>query len=492
MKSLAKWQMISFLSRGVATALGIVQGAVIFRILSQPEFGLKELALSIGGTLGIYQHLGLASASTREIAAAKDDSEVFKIFVTSVFVRYCVTLPLAVGLFFSAGYLARKYPGLDVLLKLYAVSLLFQGMQSILNAVISGTKRFKSLFLYQIIIAVVSVGLYIPLVYFFRVTGFFYAFLIFNIISTGSLAFIAFKPLKGKMVFPSVPDFRRLFKDIFSISMAIYVVKVLYTNWEKLGNNLLGIFVSAEAVAIYGFAAIIAKKLMLISDSVTTVNLPVLSEKFEHDIEDFKETFSSNFNKIFVIVLIAAVLGAFWSSQVVIVYGGFQKYLEYKESLRLVPPLIIAFVFYSFINIIQSSILVPAKLVKGMITGFLLLLGSTALAFVLTNSFMNTLYSMAWSMSLGGVLCLVYFYFIVKKSLKFVFFNHDHVLLLLQAFAICFAGFIENFWLKSLTFTVLFALLLSGIYISGLVTKEEVILVKNKLLGFLPCKNTKA
>jgi len=55
--------------------IGIFQGAIVFRILSQHEFGVKELALSIGGALGIYQHLGLASASTREVAAAKDNKE---------------------------------------------------------------------------------------------------------------------------------------------------------------------------------------------------------------------------------------------------------------------------------------------------------------------------------------------------------------------------------------------------------------------------------
>ena len=64
---------------------------VNIRILTVGEWGVVQLAMSIGGTLGIYQHLGLVSASTREISSAKNDEDIFKIFVTSAVVRYCVT-----------------------------------------------------------------------------------------------------------------------------------------------------------------------------------------------------------------------------------------------------------------------------------------------------------------------------------------------------------------------------------------------------------------
>ena len=83
MKSLLKWQAISFISRGLAMAVGIVQSIVIVRILSVGEYGLITLATSIGGAFGIYQHLGLASGSTREISSAKNNKEIFEIFLTS-------------------------------------------------------------------------------------------------------------------------------------------------------------------------------------------------------------------------------------------------------------------------------------------------------------------------------------------------------------------------------------------------------------------------
>ena len=73
MKELGKWQIISFVSRGMAMFLGLVQTFVIIRVLTVGEWGIIQLAVSIGGALGIYQHLGLASASTREISSAEKE-----------------------------------------------------------------------------------------------------------------------------------------------------------------------------------------------------------------------------------------------------------------------------------------------------------------------------------------------------------------------------------------------------------------------------------
>ena len=80
MKDLGKWQIISMFSQLAAMLLGIVETFVVIRILSVGEWGLVQLAISIGGALGIYQHLGLVSASTREISSAKKEEDIFPAF----------------------------------------------------------------------------------------------------------------------------------------------------------------------------------------------------------------------------------------------------------------------------------------------------------------------------------------------------------------------------------------------------------------------------
>jgi len=486
MRDITKWQIVSFISRGMAMAFGLVQSFVILRILTQAQWGIVQLAISIGGALGIYQQLGLASASTREISSAKNDTQIFKIFVTSVFIRYIVTFPLAFGLFFFSDHIALNvyhHPEISFPLKIYAVTLLFQGFQSILNSVISGTMRFKNLFTYQVVIAFVSILIFIPLVYVYKINGYFYAFLIFNILSTSALSIIAFAPLRNKLVFPSWGDFKVLLKEIFSISIAIYFMKIIYTNWEKFGSNVIGLFSSAETIAIYGFALLFAKKIMNISDAVTDVNLPVLSEKFVNNIKDFKETFSDNFSKVFSLIIISAVGVTYWAPQIIYVLAGSKKYFEYFDSLHLIPPLILAFILYSIINIVTASIFIPAKLAREMTVSFVFLIAFTALSFVGSRGFLGDLTSMAWAMACGAFFSFWYMGFSIKKNLKFVFFSVNHYSLLIQGIIICFVGELNILWLKSLVFVPLMFLLLWNIISSKFVTKEDFVLAKDKFLS---------
>lgn len=474
MKELGKWQIISFISRGLAMVAGLVQSFVIVRILSVSDWGIVQLAVSVGGALGIYQHLGLASASTREISGAKDDDEVFKIFFTSVFIRYLVTLPIVLGLFFFAEHIAVNVyhsPDLIIPLKIYAGALLFQGVQSILNSVISGTKRFKNLFLYQVGISVMSVVLYVPLVYFFKVNGFFYAFILFNIINSLGLTIVAFKPLKATKISLTKNDFKRLFKEIFSISMAIYFVKILYTNWEKMGGNVLGLFNSPETVAIYSFALLYGKKLMSISDSVTDVSLPVLSEKFKNNLEEFRATFSRNFDKIFVFVILSATVASYWAPEIIRVLVGSDKY---EASYVLVPAVILSFIIYSFINIVKSSVLIPAKMTKTMIFTFLFLILGTGGFFLLTYKELGLLGAMSWGMAFGSILAFILMNILIRKVLGFAYFKSAHTAILIQSLSIIMLGSSDNTLYRQIFFIPLLLMLMWSFMISKFLTISEV------------------
>lgn len=490
MKELFKWQFISLISRGMAMFIGLVQSFVILRILTQAEWGIVQLALSIGGALGIYQHLGLASASTREIAASKDDTKVFKIFLTSVLIRYMITLPLAFGLFILAPKIAAQVynnSSLAIPLQIYAITILFQGFQSILNSVISGTKRFKELFTYQVIIAFLSVFVYLPLVYFYGVLGYFYAFLLFNVISTLILSVIAFAPLKGKLLWPSKKDFMALFKEIFSISLVIYVVKIIYTNWEKLGPNILGMSLSPEKIAIYSFALMFAKKIMSISDAVTDVNLPVLSEKFTNNLEDFKTTFTQNFDKVFSFVIISSAVASYWAPEIIKFAVGAERYIEYYDSLILILPLLIAFIIYSLINIVKSSILIPAKMVSTMLLSFVFLMVFTLLTFGVFHytSTANVLLAMSVSMAVGSLVSYMYICMSIKSKLGFSHFTQSHILILIQFISIGYASTIDIIWLKAGLFVYLISLLIAAVMVAGFLTKKEINQIHTKLFSYL-------
>jgi O-antigen/teichoic acid export membrane protein len=483
MRSLEKWQFISFISRMSAMVFGIVQSFLILRILSVSEWGLVQLVVSIGSALGIYQHLGLASASNREIAASKDNKAVFKIFSTTLMARYLVTTPLSIGLFLLAPKISQTYGFVEILLplRIFAFVIFLQGSQAITNAVISGTKRFKELFIFQVVIALISVLIYVPFVYYFKIMGFFYAFFLHELLKTFSLFIIAFKPYLNAITLPSRDEFVKIFRELFSLGIGIYIVKILVINWEKLGTNLLGFVGDAELIGIYSFALLYAHKLMHVSDAITDVNLPVFSEKFVHDINSFRDSFAQNFNRIYAMIIFFAMSAIYWAPQLITVLIGSDKY---DKAIPLLIPMVFAYVFFSMINIFKSSLAIPAKLVREMILGFFIMFIATLLFYFSGRNFSDPLIIMSYAMVIGAGLGFSYLVFILQKNLKFKFISYAHVLLLIQALAISYMGSITNLYIKFGAYFLFVVLFLWFVLLAKFVTKEELKLVIRKTLSF--------
>lgn len=476
MKSLLKWQILSLISRLAAMAVGLFQTFFIIRILTPADWGIIQIGMAIGGAFGIYQHLGLSSGSTREISTAEDDTDIFKIFVTSVVIRYIVTVPIALFLFFSAEAIAvgqYSQPSLIIPVKIYALVLLIQGVKGLMNSVISGTKRFKYLFLYQTGISFLSALMYIPAVYFLGIVGFFYAFFAFEFISALVLAYIAFKPLHGKLVFPDKSDFIRLFKQLFSILFAIYIVKILVTQWEKAGTLLLGRDITPEAVAIFSFAFLFAKKLMHISDAITDVNLPVLSDSFVTEPEKFKTLFSQNLNKIFVFMVFSAMGAVYWSRELVLLFVGAEP--TYQLSLPLMLPLIFTFIFYGFTNIIKSSVFIPAKYIKELLIGYIGMFLVTIGGYLVFTRYFNydNIYTMTYSVLAGAFAGFLYLVISSQIRLKFVYFKIEHYLILLQVLIVMLTR--NVLWMYKIPLFVAFSgLFLWACYISRFITSSDI------------------
>ncbi len=467
-----------------AMLLGIVQSFLILRILSVGEWGLVQLVVSVGSALGIYQHLGLASASNREIAAAQKKKDVFKIFITTVSVRYLVTTPIAVGLFVFAPRISAAYEFMEILLplRIFAVIIFLQGSQAIFNAVISGTKRFKELFIFQVVVALVSLLLYVPLVYQYKILGFFYAGLIHETLKTVSYGIIALKPYYKKLRFPTKNEFTQIFKELFSLGMSIYIVKILVINWERSGTNLLGFIGNIEWLGIYSFALLYAKKLMHVSDAITDVSLPVFSEKFVHNIKEFRDIFAENFNRVFVTIVFFAMSAIYWAKELIQVLIGSSKY---NEAIPLLLPMVFSFIFVSLINILKSSLAIPAKKVKDMILGFLLMFIVTVGFYFITRKFYNPVYTMSYSMLLGSFLGFAYMVRLLQSRLQIRFISYAHVLLMVQALVVSHMGSISNIYVKFPAYFIFVGLYLWSVHIAGFIRKEELFSFVQKVTGFI-------
>ena len=59
-----KWTIVSIASRFLAVGIGMVQSIIIAKLLTVEAYGLLNIVMGIGASLGVYQNLGISSGST--------------------------------------------------------------------------------------------------------------------------------------------------------------------------------------------------------------------------------------------------------------------------------------------------------------------------------------------------------------------------------------------------------------------------------------------
>lgn len=431
MSNFITWQVASLISRFTAMGLGIIQGIFIVRYLTTAEYGLVGLVTSIGATIGILLHLGLVSGSTREIAAADNKKEASRIFFSALVFRYLIAVPLAVAVFLGSKYLAVNFyqkPQIEIAIKIYALILLVETSQGICNAALAGLHRFKHIFILQVIIATVSVCLYIPLVYFFHFNGYFLAMLALVAVNTTTLWVLTAKAFKGEFFLPkSAKQVWVFLKPILAIGLPIYVVKIIFTYWNKIGPLYLGRLATAAELGIFNFALFYATKLMTASDAITAVNLPVFTKVFSREREKFQQSFLKNYAQVYALIAFTAISAVFWSKELAhLVVGN-----KYDQSLVLIPLLLLGFWCYSHINILNSSIMVPVKMKSQMIGTYALLFIGTLGSFLQLNKTTDPLIAMAIAMAVGGLLALLFSWGSIWGKLRFSVFDKTDVLITL-------------------------------------------------------------
>ncbi len=424
--------------------IGIFQSLIIVSLLSKEQYGLIGLVASIAGIVGITQHLGLASSSTKEISQAKSPQDIFNVILSSLTIRLIISIPISLVLFLFARPIASYYnnPDLILPLQIFGLITLIQAFQSIFNSVISGTQRFKLLFSYQVIIALISLFVFLPLIYFYSVLGYFYALLVFNLIQTFALGFFSLKDLGFKFILPDKNDFYNLCIKLLKVSLAIYAVKIIFTAWQEFPVAYLGKMVSLEALALFTFAFNLSSKLMAISDSVTDVNLPVFSKKSVESFKEYFTDFTKNFNLLFYFIFICGITVSFWAKEIlqgadyfIYIVGvlsnlNFEKNIfnRYSESISLFLPLLLSIIFYSYLNIIKSSFFVPLEKLKSMIISFFILIVATFGSFYILNNFFYEILAMSLALFIGSLLSFILSVYFIINELKINLYDFKKIL----------------------------------------------------------------
>lgn len=356
---LAKTQIFSLITKAVTTALGIIQSVIVVRLLSRGEFGLVGLVMSIGGVIGVSQHLGIVDGAIREIAVLKSRREIGKVFWVSHLVRQIVTVPLSVGLFLLSGIVAVKIyhrPDIIPYIQIFAASLILQGLQDVLGATLTGIKKFVSLYVVQIVTATINIFVFAYLTWRFGITGFFWAIIITTTVMVTMYAIIIFRELKGDLALPTLPDIRQYGRRVLRIGVYMYIARIFFVVWQRLPLLLLGAVLSADDLGDLNISLTFGSKLTIIAMALSEVNLSWMSTLFAGKRHEFEQVVTRNMHRVLVVMLSLALVMLFFTPEILQYIIGSQ----YMNAEPLILVMTLAFFLYSLTDIGTSSVFVPA------------------------------------------------------------------------------------------------------------------------------------
>lgn len=442
------WSLISIASRFTAVGIGLVQSFFILKVLSVGDYGLANLVVSIGALVGVFQNLGISSGSTREIAAAKDKKDAFKVFIGSLLVRYGISLPLAIGLFIFAPYIGGTYydhPEIILPIRIFAITLFVQALQSVLNSVVQGLKEFKFLFTFQVVSAFLSLASFVPLIMIYGFMGYFYALLVYNVLSTLVLVAYAFKLFEyGKDIdIPTKDELQKIIQDVFKIGLYMYAIKILITQWERLGPIVIGKTMTPETLGIFAFALLISSKLMVISDAITDVTLPSMTSVYEKTRDRFKEIFLRSNSKAYFLILVSAVLLVILKREIILIADFIFSFIgkesvsdRYDAAFVLMDPMILGFWAHSHINLLRSGLSVPTKTMWTALTSTVLMFVLTLLTYNILSH--NPIAAFSFAMGVGALVGYLVYMYLVKRTIGF--FPLEKIDMQFTAIALAFLG----------------------------------------------------
>ena len=151
--------------------------------------------------------------------------------------------------------------------------------------------------------------------------------------------------------------------------------------------------------------------------------------------------------------------------------------------------MVFAFVVYSFVNIINSSVLIPAKMAKSMVGSYVLLIVGTIASFFALKNFIPMLSSASWAMTIGSSVCLFFMVYWIKKKMGFSVFNLNHIVVILLSLGISFFCILEPTSTKLIAFIPVFVFLTWILFKFNFLGKDDIFSVRDKLLSLVGKKS---
>lgn len=414
--NLARIQFLSVATKAVTTVLGLIQSIIVIQILSKGEYGIVGLVMSIGGLIGVSQHLGIVDGAIREIAVRKNKDEIGKVFWVSHIARQAVTLPLSLALVFLAGLIAVKVynrPEIIPYVQLFAASLILQGLQDVMGATLTGMKKFVSLYVVQIVTATVNILAFGFLTWKFHIEGFFWAVIITTTLMVILLAGVIIRELKGHLTLPTWNDIKLYGRNLLHIGFFMYISRIFYVIWQRLPLLILGGVLAGDQLGNLNISLTFGSKLIILAAALSEVNLSWMSTLFANKKDEFAQVVTRNMHRVLVLMMSLTLALICFVPEIL-------QYIirkpEYFDAQPFIIILTLSFFLYALMDLGTSSVFVSANRPKlrALVFGVLTLISGAGSFWALMQG--GSAFTAACAMLGGSIVAYVLMIIISKRS----------------------------------------------------------------------------
>ena len=293
LRKVAKGTAISFAGTIVGLGLSFITTIVVVRHITQSEYGIYSLALTVVSIVALISLLGLEGGIARYIGYSKGKDDVRRISaVGSSSVKFVLmaAIPLALLLFFTSDLIAVNIfhsPELSLPLKILAIGLPFSALTAVLISIFRGLEKVEvGVYFGNFLLPSIFLVLVLAVIFWwgFGFIGVIYAFLASILLTFIAISIYTRKrlsfPLVGKQRSSSTGK-ELLFFSLPLLATGALGVVMNYTDTLMLGNMMM-----PSDVGLYSTAIPLARLLALPISALLIIYTPVISGLYARNLMD--------------------------------------------------------------------------------------------------------------------------------------------------------------------------------------------------------------
>jgi O-antigen/teichoic acid export membrane protein len=341
LKKVVKGTTIVLAGTIVGTLLGFASRVIVVRYITQSEYGVFSLAVTLVGVFSVIATLGLGEGAARYIAYFRGKNEPSKIkgvVFSSLGFTLIASVLLSIALFFTSDILSTRAfsdPDLSTPLKIFSAAIPFSVLTSMLITIFRGFDRVDVQVYFQNILHTALFPLLLGIIIFFGLgfLGVIYASLAATVITCLALAIYTIKkaplPLRtGESASPIGKELLLFSLPLLATSM--FAMVILWTD-----TLMLGYFKTSSEVGLYNGALPLARLISIPYTSMAFIYVPVVSQLYSRGLmKEMKRSYQVLTKWIFSLSWPLALILLLFPVTTLNFFFGYQ-YTEAATALRI-------------------------------------------------------------------------------------------------------------------------------------------------------------